>query len=106
MRCVGWDIEGLSGSHDRLLAAEGSLDLALKDGERLLEVVAVGSRAAALRDVHIDEAVAAGGVFAFQKDRLGVSHHPDVRQVLVFVRSRKREIPLRVIGRNRRGWLR
>jgi hypothetical protein len=90
-RRVGRDVEDLTGSHCQPLAAEGGLDLDLEDGEHLLEVVAVGSRAAALRDLHIDEAVAASGIFAFQKDRVGVSHHPEVGQVLVCVGAREHE---------------
>ena len=48
-----------AGSHDRLFSAEGRLDLAFHQRERLLEVVPVGRRAAAGRDEHVDQAVAA-----------------------------------------------
>jgi hypothetical protein len=56
-----------------------------------------------VRDMHIDEAVAAGGVFAFQKDRISVSNQTDVGLVLIFVGARNRDVPPGVIGRNRRG---
>jgi hypothetical protein len=40
-------------------AAEGDLDFTLKNGEHLLEIVAMGRRAASGRDEHVNEAVAA-----------------------------------------------
>jgi hypothetical protein len=70
--------------------AEYDLDLALENGEVLLEVVAVGRRAAAGRRVHIDQAVSAGGVLARHKNGVGVARQPDVGQGPVVVRSRKR----------------
>jgi hypothetical protein len=87
-------------------AADGDFDLAVEDGEHLFEVVAVWRRAAARRDMHVDEGVAAGGVVARQKDRVGVTHYPEVGQGRVLVRARKREISFRVVGRDRRGGLR
>jgi hypothetical protein len=39
--------------------AEGDLQLAVEDGEHLLEVVAMRRRPATRRDVHVDEGVAA-----------------------------------------------
>jgi hypothetical protein len=42
------------GRRDRLLAAEGELDLSVEDGEGFLEVVAVRDRAAARRDEYVD----------------------------------------------------
>jgi hypothetical protein len=101
VRCVGRDVDGLASAHDRLRAAKGDLDLALKKGERLLEIVAMRRRAAAGRDVHVNEAVAASRVLARQQDRVGVSYHPDVGQSFVFVRSREPEIAVEVIGRDR-----
>jgi hypothetical protein len=98
---VGRDVDGLARPPARRLTAESELDFALKNGEHLLEVGAVGAGAAARRDVHVDEAVAPGRVFARQQDRVGVSHQPDVRQVRV-VRPGDRETPLGVIRRERR----
>src|SRR5437764_344767 len=43
-------------------------------------------------------------VLACQKDRIGVSRQTNVRQVLIFVRSCKRQPSLEVIGRNGRGF--
>jgi hypothetical protein len=53
---------------------EGDLDVAFENGEHLLKIVAMWRRAAAGRDKHVDEAVATGGVFARQKDRVSVPH--------------------------------
>ena len=102
MRCVGRDIGGLAGSHDRFCAAEGDLDLPLENGEHLLEIMAMGRRTAAGWNKHVDQAVAASGVFARQKDRVGISNYPEMGQGLIFIRSRKREIALKVVGRNGR----
>ena len=52
VRRVGRDVEGLALKHDRFLAAEGRLDLALEHVEHLLEIVAVPRGAAALGEVH------------------------------------------------------
>jgi hypothetical protein len=60
--CVGRDVDGLADSRDPFPAAESDLNFALENGEHLLEIVAVGRRTAAGRDVHVDEAVAADGV--------------------------------------------
>jgi hypothetical protein len=54
------------------------------------------------REVHINEAVAAGGVFAREKDRVDISNYSKVGQRLIFVRSREHELSLKVIGRNDR----
>jgi hypothetical protein len=43
-RCVGWDVQGVASSHDRFLATKGYFYLALQNGERLLEIVAMGRR--------------------------------------------------------------
>jgi hypothetical protein len=59
VRGVGRDVHGHAGSDSPLFTAEREFNLALEQGEHFLEVVAVGSRPAAVRDVHVDEAVAA-----------------------------------------------
>ena len=66
----------VSGPRDGCRAAEGDFDLAIEHGEHLFEIVAVWGRAAARRDMHVDEGVAAGGVVARQKDRVCVTHYP------------------------------
>jgi hypothetical protein len=78
---IRWNVDGFTGSRDRLFAAKGNLYFALKDGEHLFEIMAMHGRTATWRDVRVDEAVAPGGVFARDKDRIGVSHHSDVREV-------------------------
>jgi hypothetical protein len=55
MRRVGRDVNGLAGTNDRVLAAEGDLNFAFENGEHLFEIVAMGCGAAAGRDMHVDE---------------------------------------------------
>ncbi len=50
--------------------------------------------------MHVDEGVAAGGVLARYQDRVGVSHHRQVAQVLV-VGAREQEDATAVVGRDR-----
>jgi hypothetical protein len=99
--CVGWHVDGLAGTGHEALATEGELDRALEDGEHLLEVVTVGRRAAAWRDVHVDERVLAGGVVAGHQDRVGVPDNAEVRKTLVAVGSCDGEVSLWVVGRYR-----
>jgi len=103
VRCVGRNVGCLAGPHNGFRATESDLDLAVENGKHLLEVVAVWRRAATRRDKHVYEAVATGGVLARQKDGVGVSRQSNVRQFLVLVRSRERQVSLKVIGRNGRG---
>ena len=100
--CVGRDVDRGPGLHGVPFAAEGELDLAFEDGEHLLEVVPVRRRAAAGRDVHVDQAVATSGVVAREQDRVGVSDEPDVGQALVGVGPRDRQAPFGIVGRDRR----
>jgi len=46
------------------LAARCKLGLSLQDAEQLIEAVPVGGRPASERDVHINQAVVAAGIFA------------------------------------------
>src|SRR5882757_3785950 len=86
VRRIGGNVYGFTGAHDRLLTAETGFDLAFKDGEGFLKVVAVRTWASARRNQHINQAIAAIGVVARQQDCIGVSHQCDMRQLLVFVR--------------------
>jgi hypothetical protein len=61
IRRVGGDVDGLPGAYDRLFAAEGGFNLAVEEGEGLLEIMPVGRRSTAGRDVHVDQAVAPDG---------------------------------------------
>ena len=88
--CIGRNVGCLAGPHNGFRATESDLDLAVENGKHLLEVVAVWRRAATRRDKHVYEAVATGGVLARQKDGVGISRQSNVRQLLVFVWSRKR----------------
>src|SRR5207245_11104218 len=90
------------GAHVRVLAACGSFEFAVEDRKRLFEIVAVWPWASARRDQHIDQAIAAIGIAARQQDRIGISDQADVRQLLVLVRPRDRQLSLEIVGRNRR----
>jgi hypothetical protein len=59
--------------------------------------------AAAGRHMQVDEGVAPGGVLAGQEDRVRVTDHAEVEQRLVFIGTGNHEIPLGVIGGDRRG---
>src|SRR5205807_1447866 len=61
---VGGNVYGFTGAHDGLLTAEGSFDFAFENRKRLFEIVTVRTGAAARRDQHIDQAIAAIGVVA------------------------------------------
>ena len=88
--CIGRNVGRFAGPHNGFRATESDLDLAVEKGKHLLEVVTVRRRAATRRDKHVYEAVATGGVLARQKDGVGISRQSNVRQLLVFVWSRKR----------------
>ena len=98
--CVGRNVGCLAGPHNGFRTTESDLDLAVENGKHLLEVVAVWRRAATRRDKHVYEAVATGVSFARQKDGVGISRQSNMRQLLVFVWSHKRQLPLNVIRRN------
>lgn len=100
MRRVRWDIRSLPGPHDRFCAAKGDLNLAFKNRERLIEVVPMGRRPAAGRNVHINQAVATSGIPARQKDRVRVANDPQVGQSLIFFRSGNHKIALEIIEWN------
>src|SRR5439155_27213713 len=85
-------------------AAEGQFDLALENGEHLLEVVAMGRRAAAGRDVHVEDGEAAVRVLAGENQGVGVARQRDVGQGLVHVGPRRHQIAPRVVGWDGRLW--
>ena len=101
--CIGRNVGCFAGPHNGCRATESDLDLAVEDGKHLLEVVAVWRRTATRRDKHVYQAIATGGVLARQKDGVGVSRQPNVRQCLVLVWSCDRQVSLKVIGRDGRG---
>jgi len=57
---IGRNVDSLPGVHDRLFAPESGFDLAFKDRERLLKIMAMGWRTASGWDVHVDQAIATG----------------------------------------------
>jgi hypothetical protein len=83
------NVDCLTGSDSLFDAAEAELQLALKYGECLLEVMTVRRRASAWRDVHIDQAEASGSVSSVKKDGVRVSNYSDVRKFPVSIRLSK-----------------
>ena len=79
VRRVGGNVDGISCVQGQLLTAEGDVDFAFEDAERLFEVVTMWRRAAARRDVHIDQTEATVGIVAGDKERVGISDDADVR---------------------------
>src|SRR6266480_5612744 len=99
---VRWNVNGFPRAHDGLPAAEVGFDLAFEDREGFLKVMPMRAWPSARRNHHIDKAIAAIGVVARQKNRVGVSHQCDVRQTLVLVRPREHQVSLQIVGRYRR----
>jgi len=62
-------------------------------------------RAAARRDVHVDQAIATIRVFTRNQNGIGVTYDTDVWKALVFVGVRKCEIAQEIVRRERRGGL-
>jgi hypothetical protein len=56
-------MDGLTRSYHLFLPPEGGVELAFEDGEGLFKVVSMGLRAAARRNVHVDETEATRGLF-------------------------------------------
>ena len=94
---VGGDAESFAGFYDGFCVAEGGLDFAFQDGEGFFEVVAVWGWAAAGGDMHVDEAVAAAGVFAGEQNCVGVADEADVGR-LAGVGMRDGEGSVEVVG--------
>ena len=63
-------------------------------------------RAAARRNVHVDEAITAVGIIGREQNGISVSHDAEVAKALVFVRVRNRKIAAGVVRRNRGDGLR
>jgi hypothetical protein len=106
VRGIGRDVDGLAGFHGSFFAAESGLDLALEDCEGLLKIMPVRWRAATWRDVHVDQAVSAVGVFACQQKRIGVADQADVWKRRVCFRLGEFEITPKVVGWDWSGWSR
>src|SRR5882724_1023127 len=103
VRGVGRNIDYLAGPHRLLLAAKRGLDFAFQNRERLLKIVPMRRRAAAGRNVHVDQAVTPGGVLTREKNRVCVASHANVRKRRI-VRVSKREAARRIVWRNARHW--
>ena len=99
VRGVGRDVDCLACLDLRLMAAECGQQFSFEHDEGLLEVVAVGWRAAAGRGVHVDQAESAGGVLGGQQGSVGIAHQADVGEIGVFG-AHDDEFPARVVGRD------
>jgi hypothetical protein len=97
MRGVGRDLECVAGAGGQLFSAEDCLHLAFEQDECFLEVVAMGRWAASRRNVHVDDAEAACGVFTGHGDGVGVTDEADVGKV---VRLGDGEMALGIVGRD------
>jgi len=73
MRRVRGNTQRFAGPHRRFFAPEGGFDLAFEQGKGFLKVVAMGRRAAAGWDVHIDQAVSTVCVIAGEQDGVGIT---------------------------------
>jgi hypothetical protein len=82
MRSVGGNVQCLSRTHHRFLAAKGCLHLAFQENESFLEVMPVRRRTATRRYVHVDDAEASIGLLARHRDGVGVTHQTDVRKIV------------------------
>src|SRR5450631_1056918 len=98
MRRICWHMDRLTCAYHLLRAPEGGLNLALKHGKCLIEVVAVRRRPAIRRYVHVDQTKAAPRVFSREKNGVRVSSQPNVRKLLLGVGLHKDKIPSKVVG--------
>ena len=96
------DVDGFARAYGGFSASEGSFNLAFEQDECLFEVVAVRRRATLGRNVHVDEAETASGVFAREEDRICVPDQANVRQGFVLVWARDGEGSAEIVGRDRR----
>jgi len=64
--------------------------------------MAMGRRAAALRNVHVNETVATVGVISREQDGIGVPDDAEVAKALVVIWVSNREVSQEYVRRNRR----
>jgi hypothetical protein len=101
MWSVRRNVDCLTGPDSLLDAAKGELQLALKNGECLFEVMAMRRWASSWRDVHIDEAEPPRSVSAGKKDSVRISNYPDVRKFSVSVWLSNSKGSVQVVCRDR-----
>jgi len=101
MRRIRRNVDCIAGAHDRFRSTEGSFQLTFEQDKGLFEIVAMGRRPAAGRNMHIDETKAFGCIIAGHKQGVGISHDADVREAPIFVRLGKRQNPGEIVERNR-----
>ena len=104
MRRVRRDVDGLSGAHDRLFAAEGGFNLAFEEGEELLEIMPAGRRATAGRGVHVDQPVATVSIVAREQNKDGYRPLAEVNASLNFFNRLRIEIKGHFLGLPRPIW--
>src|ERR1700677_1274783 len=92
VRSVRRNIDCVASLDQRLFPAKCSLHLPFKKDKSLLEVMAMRPRAAAGRNVHVDNAKASVGLVAGHRDGIGISHYADVRKTLIRIGLGNREV--------------
>ena len=95
---VRGDIDRLTRPHDTIRAAKGNLELALKHSKSFFKVVTVWRWPPTRGYVHVDQAKAALRVFTSEEDRVRISSHSNVRELLIGVWLCNRKIPFKIVG--------
>ena len=75
---IGRNVDRRAGPHRLGFAAEGDLELALEEGEHLLEIMPMRRRPAAVGHDHVDQAVAPRRLSARHENAIGVAHDRDM----------------------------
>jgi hypothetical protein len=101
MRRVCGDVNCVSGARDLFGAAKSYIEFSYEQGEGLFEIVTVRWWPASWRDVHVNQAEPACGVFSGKEDGVGISGDSDVGRVAVAFGLGFRKLALRIIGRDR-----
>src|ERR1035438_1353631 len=97
VRSVRRDVDCVASLNNGLFPPKGSLHLSLKQDESLFKVVTMRSRAAARRNVHVDNAKASVGLIAGDRDGIGISHDANMRKALIRIGLGNGEVALEVV---------
>ena len=82
------------------MTAKDGLQFTLKQNKRLFKIMTMRRRPAAGRNVHIDQAEPASGIFAGENDRVSVADNAQMRKVWILCGCNY-QIAAKVVGRNR-----
>ena len=100
VRSVRWNVDRFSSAHHTLLPSESSLQFTDEENKGLLEIMAMRGRAASGRNVHIDQGESTCSIDSGHQDRVGVAHDTEMLGIAA-IGICNRQIPSRVVGRNR-----